>query len=244
MRTNEIILLAFALVLATPALTAAQTRSPAPVAAQQSRVAAPQGSASAAGASNPERRDDWQRAPDIFAAAGLTAGSRVADLGAGEGWLSTRLAKHVGPTGRVFAADISESALKSLGGTLERDSLHNVELVLSEEDDPRLPYGTLDAVIVVNAYHEFVQRVAVLDGIKRALKPGGTLVIADSPPADTAFRTRKEQTQRHSLAIEFARDDLEAHGFEIVSVLPEFVKNKHDTHTHHQWLLVARKKDK
>ncbi len=191
-------------------------------------------------AQTPERRDDWQRAPDIFAAAGLTAGSRVADLGAGEGWLSTRLAKQVGTTGRVFAADISERALISLGEALARDSIRNVELVLSEADDPRLPYGTLDAVIVVNAYHEFTQRVAVLDGIKRALRQGGLFVIADSPPDSTA-RTRKEQMERHTLALELARDDLEAHGFEIVSVQPEFVQNKHETHTHRQWLLVARR---
>ena len=209
--------------------------------AQVPRTAAPQG---AAGATTPERRDDWQRAPEIFAAAGLKAGSRVADLGAGEGWLSTRLAKHVGPTGRVFAADISESALKTLGQTLERDSIRNVELVLSEEDDPRLPFGTLDAVIIVNAYHEMVQRVAVLDGVKRALRAGGILVIADSPPADSAFRTRQEQTQRHSLALEFARDDLEAHGFEIVQATPSFVQSRHESHAHNQWLLVARRRDK
>ncbi|MEX2179060.1 MAG: class I SAM-dependent methyltransferase [Gemmatimonadaceae bacterium] len=188
----------------------------------------------------PERRDDWQRAPDIFAAAGLRAGSRVADLGAGEGWLTTRLARHVGPGGRVFAADISERALQSLGEALG-DSTGQVELVLSEADDPRLPYGTLDAVIVVNAYHEFVERVAVLDGVKRALKPGGLLVIVDAAPSDTVL-TRREQAQNHTLAPAFARDDLEAHGFEIVSVQPEFVLHKHDTHTHRQWLISARKR--
>lgn len=210
-------------VAATSALTA-QVRTPSPQ-----------------GVAAPERRDDWQRAPDIFAALGAGPGSRIADLGAGEGWLSTRLAKHVGPTGRVFAADISETALKQLGEALARDSITNVELILSEEDDPRLPYGTLDGVVIVNAYHEMTQRVPVLDGIKRALKPGGLLVIADSPVQDSTLRTRKEQTARHALALEFARDDLEAQGFEIVSAQPEFVQNKHADHTHRQWLLVARR---
>lgn len=209
-----------------------------PAHAQVQRTAA--GAANGAPAT-PESRDDWQRAPDIFAAAGVRPGSRVADLGAGEGWLTTRLAKHVGPSGRVFAADISENALRSLSETIERDSLSNVELILSEPDDPRLPYGTLDAVIIVNAYHEMVQRVAVLEGIKRALRPGGTLVIVDNPPADSSVGTRREQTSRHSLTLDFARDDLESHGFELVREQREFVENVHDSHTHRQWLLVARR---
>lgn len=210
--------------------------------AQLPRTAAP-GARNGASAA-PESRDDWQRAPDIFVAAGLRAGSRVADLGSGEGWLTTRLAKHVGPAGRVFAADISENALRSLSETVARDSFSNIELILSEPDDPRLPYGSLDAVIIVNAYHEMVERVAVLEGIKRSLRPGGMLVIVDSPPADSSFRTRSEQTSRHSLALDFARDDLEAHGFELVSEQREFVQNAHDSHLHRQWMLVARRREK
>src|SRR5688572_12996621 len=118
--------LVLALVL-SPAAASAQTRSAAP-----QRTATPN-------ANPPERREDWQRVPDIFAALGGAPGSRIADLGAGEGWLTTRLARLVGPTGRVFAADISESSLKQLTDTLAKDSLRNVELILSEEDDPRLP---------------------------------------------------------------------------------------------------------
>ena len=214
-----------------------------PAQAQIPRTSAA-GSGSANGTATHESRDDWQRAPDIFVAAGLGPGSRVADLGAGEGWLTTRLARHVGPTGRVFAADISENALRALAGRPVLDSLGNIELILSEPDDPRLPYGTLDAVIIVNAYHEMVERVAVLEGIKRALRPGGTLVIVDNPPGDSTYRTRSEQTSRHSLALDFARDDLQAHGFDIVSEQPEFVENVHDSHVHRQWLLVARRRDK
>ena len=214
----------------------------APARAQQQRAAAPTPATNPPAA--PESRDDWQRAPDIFAAAGLRPGSRVADLGAGEGWLSTRLAKYVGPAGRVFAADISENSLRSLSERLSADSVTNIELILSEPDDPRLPYGTLDAVIIVNAYHEMTERVAVLDGIKRALRPGGVLVIVDNPPADSTLRTRKEQTSRHLLAIDFARDDLEAHGFQIVSEQPEFVKYIEPSHAHRQWLIVARRGEK
>lgn len=211
-----------------------------PVYAQQLRSATPQGSA----ASPSVRRDDWQRVADIFAALSVTDGSRIADLGAGEGWLTTRLARRVGPTGRVFASDVSTEALERLGETIARDSLRNVELVLAEDDDPRLPHGTLDGVVILNAYHEMDQRVAVLDGVKRALRPGGVLVIVDNIPADSAMRTRREQTSRHSLALEFARDDLEAQGFEIVSSDPAFVDQKNGAAVHRQWLLVARRPKK
>ena len=205
----------------------------------QTRTAAPQRSATSTPAAR-ENREDWQRVPDIFSALAAGPGSRLADLGAGEGWLSLRLAKLVGAGGRIFAADISESALKALDEKLAKDSLRNVELVLSEDDDPRLPYGTLDGVVIVNAYHEMTKRVAVLDGIKRALKPGGRLVILDSPAPDS-LDARKDQMSHHSLDLEFARDDLEAHGFEIVTAQKDFVLSKHQDHEHKQWLLVARR---
>jgi predicted methyltransferase len=213
-----------------------------PVYAQGVRSASPQGAAVSTSSSS--RRDDWQRPADIFAALGVTSGSRVADLGAGEGWLTLRLAKHVGPTGRVFASDISDEALTRLGESLDRDSLRNVELVLAEDDDPRLPFGTLDGVVILNAYHEMNQRVAVLDGVKRALRPGGVLVIVDNVPADSTARTRKEQTSRHSLALDFARDDLEAQGFEIVSQDSAFVDQRNGAMQHRQWMIVARRSKK
>ncbi len=215
----------------------------APVEAQ---VRSPQPPATTAPARITEhgRRDDWQRVPDIFTALGAKPGARIADLGAGEGWLTTRLARQVGGTGRVFAADISERALTSLSETLASAGITNVELVLSEDDDPRLPFGTLDGVVILNAYHEMVQRVAVLDGIKRALKSGGVLVIVDNAPIDSTLRTRKDQTARHQLAIEFARDELESHGFELVSDDPDFITRPMDSGNvaHREWILVARKR--
>lgn len=188
----------------------------------------------------PETRESWQRVPDILEALGATRGSRVADLGAGEGWLTTRLARHVGPEGRVFAVDISETALTNLAATVERDSLRNVELILGEADDPRLPYGSLDGVVILNAYHEMPQRIALLDAIKRALRPGGVLVIVDNVPADSVT-LRQRQMANHSLGIDFADDDLQASGFEIVRRVPAFIVQSHGEHAHDQWLLVARR---
>src|SRR5687768_14295925 len=219
------------------ALLLAATTTP-PALGSQTRTAAPRTAAGQQRA--PEQsRDSWQRVPDIFAALGAKPGSRIADLGAGEGWLTLRLARQVEATGRVFASDISERALSELAERIDSAGIRNVELMLATDNDPRLPHGTLDGVVILNAYHEMTQRVAVLDGVKRALRPGGILVIVDNSPMDSV-RTRKEQTSRHTLALEFARDDLEAQGFDIVASDSSFVTRKMDEHTHREWMLVAR----
>jgi len=141
--------------------------------------------------------------------------------------------------------DISDGALVTLGEKLAKDTLRNVELVLGEEDDPRLPFGTLDGVVILNAYHEMPKRVPILDGVKRALKPGGVLVIVDNAPVDSLAKlSRKEQTSHHALALDYARDDLEAQGFEIVSTDPKFDDRKMGDHWQKQWLIVARRSAK
>ena len=231
MRTLNITRLTFAVTaLIAPIPGIAQTRTPAPVPGASARN------------NNPPtvRRDDWQRVPDIFTALGVKTGSRIADLGAGEGWLTTRLARQVGASGRVFAVDIDAGALNRLAETLARDTLRNVEVVLAEDDDPRLPFGTLDGVVILNAYHEITKRVPVLEGVRRGLRPGGVLVIVDNLPTDSLW-TRQEQVSRHGLAMAFARDDLEAQGFEIVSTNPAFIEQKNGDHRQRQWMIVARR---
>jgi predicted methyltransferase len=209
-------------------------QSAAPLNGQQASAAPPTASATHV------TRDDWQRVPDILAALGAREGSRVADVGAGEGWLTTRLAKQVGESGRVFAVDIMEVALRSLQRTIESDGLRNVEVILGEEDDPRLPYASLDGIVILNAYHEMPQRGAMLTAFHRALKPGGTLVIVDNAPNDT-IAPRQRQTANHQLWLPLAEDDLVGFGFEIVRRDPAFITRQMSAMIHQQWLLVARK---
>ena len=214
----------------------------APLGAQGTAAAPPQTKppAPAQPAQPRETREQWQRIPDIFVALRVAPGSRVADVGAGDGYFTERLAKHVGPGGRVFAVDVVESALAQLRRLVEGEKLANVELVLGEADDPRLPYGTLDAALVVNAYHEMVQHAPMLAGIRRALRPGGVLVIVDNAPTDSAA-PRYRQTGEHQLALPLAEQDLREAGFEVVERVPGFVTQQHDGHTHRQWLLVGRR---
>src|SRR5687768_8349392 len=229
MRTIHIAKFALSLlILAAPHWALAQPRTPAPV----------PGSSARRGNSETVRREHWQRVPDIFAALGVKPGSRIADLGSGDGWLTLQLARELGPSGRVFAVDISESALNRLRETVAKDALRNVEIVLAADDDPRLPVGTLDGVVILNAYHEVTKRVPVLEGVRRALKPGGVLVIVDNLPTDSTW-TREQQAARHGLGLDFARAELEAQGFDIVSTDPKFIDNRNGDHRQ-QWMIVAR----
>jgi predicted methyltransferase len=191
-------------------------------------------------------RDQWQRPTDVFEALGLTEGSVVADLGAGGGWFTTRLARAVGSNGRVYAVDVNPISLRELREALPKE-LTNIEIVRGEENDPKLPAGQLDAVLVVNAYHEFAEYAAVLARVREALRPGGRLVLIEPTPLRAEDTTRAAQAKRHQIAIEFAEADLAEAGFEIVRKDLSFVKRPgHQMpggviHAPIDWLLVARR---
>src|SRR5260221_190867 len=101
-----------------------------------------------------EMRETWQRVRDLFAAAGVHAGGKMADVGSGDGFLTVRLSPAVGTTGKVYAVDIDPTAAERLRLRLANARMTNVEVVVGAEDDPHLPVGTLDGVLIVNAYHE------------------------------------------------------------------------------------------
>jgi ubiquinone/menaquinone biosynthesis C-methylase UbiE len=109
----------------------------------------------------------------------IAEGSYVADLGAASGWFTIRLAKRVGPNGRVYAEDIQPQMIEVIKRRLPRENVDNVETVLGTADNPKLPIGKLDAVLIVDAYHEMEQPVALLRNVARALKPDGRLGIVE-----------------------------------------------------------------
>jgi ubiquinone/menaquinone biosynthesis C-methylase UbiE len=184
-------------------------------------------------------RDSWQRVPDVFAALAIGEGSHVADVGAGSGYFTVRLADRVGSAGRVYAVDINESTLRRLRSLAEGDSLANVEVIHGAADDPHLPLGGLDAVLVVDTYHEMTEQGAMLAGILRALKPGGHLVLLDFRPPDPSA-TRSGQTARHTIALEIAEQELLDAGFEILVRNADFAEAGGYRRSH-QWMLVARR---
>lgn len=123
-------------------------------------------------------RDEWQQPERIMDALRIADGARVADLGAGGGWFTIRLARRVGPNGRVYAEDVQKQMIDAINLRVANERLTNVETILGTVDDPRLP-GNLDAVLVVDAYPAFSDPVTVLRHIARSLAPEGRLGIVD-----------------------------------------------------------------
>ena len=112
-------------------------------------------------------------------ALGIGDGSVVADLGAGSGWFTIRLASRVGPNGIVFAEDIQRPMIQAINVRVESLGIKNVRTVLGIASDPRLP-APVDAVLIVDAYHEMEQPVMLLRNVAKALKPSGRVGIVNS----------------------------------------------------------------
>ena len=115
-------------------------------------------------------RDKFENVSDILAALEVTTASRVADVGAGDGFYSVRIARAMPPGGRVSAVDVTEKALEQLRQRLEREKVSNVDPVLGAFDSPRLPADTFDAARIYNAYHEMTEYGPMLKGILSALR--------------------------------------------------------------------------
>ncbi len=124
-------------------------------------------------------RDLWQRPDQVMDAMGIADASVVADIGAGSGWFTIRLARRVGPQGLVYAEDVQTEMINAITRRVQREGLTNVRAVRGQNSDPRLPPGALDAILVVDAYHEVEDRVTMLKNLARALKPQGRIGVVD-----------------------------------------------------------------
>ncbi len=141
-------------------------------------------------------------------------GSVVADIGAGSGYYSTRLARLVGPEGRVYANDIQQAMLDIIRGRIERERIPNIELVLGTTTDPRLPRAAVDLAIMVDVYHEFSQPQVMLRRIRESLKPGGRLVLLEYRGEDPNVPI----LPAHKMTVAQARTEVEAEGFQLTTV--------------------------
>jgi len=169
-------------------------------------------------------REPYQNATGLVAALKVSRGDWVADVGAGAGYYSMRLAEIVGPEGKVFAEDISDSSIRWLNARVKVFNLSNVEIVKGTLDDPRFPVDRLDAVLVVDSYHHFSNYEGMLDKILHSLKPGGRLVIADYSFVEHRAQPRADQLKLHEIAPDLARKEVETAGFQVVKCEDPFVK--------------------
>jgi ubiquinone/menaquinone biosynthesis C-methylase UbiE len=181
-------------------------------------------------------RDQWQRPSDVLRALDLRAGNTVADLGSGSGYFTLKLAPVVGNQGQVLAADLRKLSLFFLWTRALLRGQQAVHVIVGDEDNPRFPAGSVDAVLICNTYHEFSHPELMLEHAFQALHAGGRLVIVDRAP-------RSAETEHgHDVPLTIVESELRRTGFEIVSRDDHFI----DLHNNPRgddlwWLVTARK---
>jgi tRNA A58 N-methylase Trm61 len=171
---------------------------------------------------------DWLNRPEREAeenpegalnALGIRPGMVVADVGAGTGYMSLRLAKRVGPSGRVYANDLQPEMLRRLRENAAKAGLTYIETVQGEEADPKLPPGRMDLVLLVDVYHEFSKPREMIDKIREALKPDGRLVLLEYRKEDPKVPILEE----HKMTVAEVKAELEPQGFamsQVIETLP------------------------
>ena len=155
-----------------------------------------------------DQEEDPDRAIDVLK---LQKGATVADIGAGSGYMTEKLSKKVGPTGRVYATDIQQGMIDLLNRRIAKRKLANVTPILSAQDDPRLPVEAVDLAIMVDVYHELSQPQLMLRHIRASLKPGGRLVLVEYRKEDPTIPIRPE----HEMSVAEAKLEVEAEGFKL-----------------------------
>jgi predicted methyltransferase len=171
----------------------------------------------AAGADWLERKErETEEKPEAaLDALGIRPGMTVADVGAGSGYMSLRMAVRVGPTGKVYAEDVQPEMLRLVRQNQAKARFTNIETVLGTEADPKLPAGKMDLILLVDVYHELSQPQKMLGKIREALKPDGRLVLLEYRKEDPTIPIRPE----HKMSVQEVKTELEAEGFRLDQVI-------------------------
>jgi predicted methyltransferase len=181
-------------------------------------------------------RDQWQRPKDVLQALDLRTGHVVVDLGCGSGYFTLKLSSSVGEGGRVIAEDIRRLPLIFLWlRTLSRRE-HNVEIVLGEPANPRLP-RQVNAVLILNTFHEITDKEDILAHVFESLLAGGRLVVVDRSPQPV--RVGAAGLLGHEVSAEQVEGDLREAHFEITGRQDKFIDKDPDNES--WWLIVASK---
>lgn len=164
---------------------------------------------------NEARLNNLQPPRQVMDIIGLAAGMSIAEIGAGQGRYVVHLADRVGPDGKVYAEDIDADALRHLGQRCRRGGFTNVETIVGDLTDPKLPTGRLDRIFVISSYHHFSDPVALMSNARPALKPTGRLTIAEWVPEQdgrgegTSAEKMKTQMEKAGFVLERVDKSLE-----------------------------------
>lgn len=183
-------------------------------------------------------RDQWQRPSDVVRALDLRRGNTVVDLGSGAGCFTLKLAATVGSPGKVLAVDLRKFSLAFLRARAILRNEHNVEIIVGDQDDPHLPKGNADSVLICNTYHEFRNRQLMLDHTFKALHPGGRLVVVDREPRVVSGGPNESAAHNHEIPAVSVESELRHRGFEILARDESFIDRRENDVS---WPIVARK---
>ena len=169
----------------------------------------------------PERPAE-EKTDALIDALDIRAGDRVADIGAGTGFFTWRLAKRAGPRGKVYAVDVQPAMLERAAAAMKEHGAANVEYVLATERDPKLPARGLDLVFIAHSYHEFTEPETMIEALRRALNPAGRLAIVE-------YATEKPlapASPLHKMSFDEIRSEIEPLGFDLEQIL-DFLPMQH-----------------
>lgn len=185
-----------------------------------------------------EERDEWMNVEELLNWAEVNQGGTVADIGCHEGYLSMHLAKMVGKNGRVYAVDVREDRLEKLRDNARERKHLNIVATLGDYDDPKLPENSMDVVFVVDAYHEMTEYRTMLSHIHKSLKPGGRILILEKLKDHAKNKSRKEQTNSHTLSPKYVKKELKEAGFTVTGEYRDIGYWENET-AKKIWVLIA-----
>ena len=183
------------------------------------RKIAPVMGAGGAGWLERSERETEEQPEKALDAMDIREGMVVADVGAGTGYMTLRIARRVGLTGKVYGNDVQPEMIRRLRDNAAKAKLDNIEPVLGAEADPKLPAGKMDLVLMVDVYHELSRPQEMLRKIRAALKPDGRLVLLEYRKEDPKVPIKLE----HKMSVDEVKTEVEAEGFKLdktVETLP------------------------
>jgi len=200
------------LLLAGLAIPAAQVKSPPAPQDQQRKTSTPySGDLSIFDYPDREQKLHVNQVMDALA---IAPGKNVADIGAGAGWFTVRAARRVMETGRVYAVEINPEAIWHIEERAQQEKLVNIKTVLGAEDDPRLPPGSVNSVLMLKTYHEIAKPVALLRNLRAALRPGARVGIID----------REGNGDNHGVQKQVVLQEAEQAGYRLIEEHDDWVK--------------------
>jgi ubiquinone/menaquinone biosynthesis C-methylase UbiE len=206
----RVVAVSVAIVICAGVLLEAQRRHPV-----SGRIFAPVMGVAGAGWLERQERENEEAPSKAIDLLELKPGMVVADIGAGSGYYASRIAKRVGPSGRVYATDIQPGMIELLERRIASEGLANMTTVLGAMDDPKLPPKSIDLAIMVDVYHELQQPQIFLQRLKEALKPGGRLVLLEFRKEDPKIPI----LEVHKMSVAEVKQELDAEGYEIDKVI-------------------------